>query len=71
MNIQDTNRNGYEQLWLDSNQLCARLHIGKTTLYRWINEGRFPEGKKMGKRAVRWHKEQLETFEQDMRGQYE
>lgn len=53
--IELLNGPGYKQQWFSAMQLCAWLGIGKTTFYRWVSEGRFPEGKRMGKRAIRWH----------------
>jgi len=40
--------------------VCVMLSISKATVYRWVDEGRFPEpvilGQEEGKRsAVRWY----------------
>ena len=51
------------QQWFDASYLCARMKIGKTTFYRWIAEGIFPQGKRIGKRAVRWHECTIKDWE--------
>ena len=66
--IKQLNAGGYEQQWFSAVQLCARLHIGKTTFYRWIAEGNFPDGKRMGKRAVRWHISVIQDWEDNREG---
>ncbi len=53
----------HKQQWFDASSLCVRMQIGKTTFYRWIAEGTFPEGKRMGKRAVRWHESTIIDWE--------
>ena len=35
------------------------LKIGRTTLYRWMREGRFPEPMQIGPGAVRWHESEI------------
>lgn len=42
-------------------EVCEMLTISRATIYRWVDEGKFPEpvvlGKEDGKRsAVRWYK---------------
>jgi prophage regulatory protein len=34
--------------------LEKRYEIGRSTLYRWIKDGRFPAPKKLGPRIARW-----------------
>jgi len=38
---------------LTSNDIMERLRIGRSTLYKMIKEGQFPQGIKMGA-SVRW-----------------
>ena len=34
--------------------VLARIGVGRTTLYRWMDEAGFPKAVKVGPRAVRW-----------------
>ena len=34
--------------------VLARIGVGRTTLYRWMDEAGFPRAVKVGPRAVRW-----------------
>lgn len=48
-----------ESEYLTAREVCAALNIGSTTLYRWIREGRFPEGRRLGAKARRWKRSEL------------
>jgi prophage regulatory protein len=37
-------------------------NIGKTTLHRWINEGRFPRPVSIGPNRVGWVQSELDAF---------
>jgi len=41
--------------YMTSREILARMHISKTTLYRWIDEGRFPRPTvQLGHQQPRW-----------------
>ena len=52
-------------LWMNYRQVCRLYGIGSSTLYRWIAEGRFPAGQKLGPHSTRWHRDTLTTWEQE------
>ncbi|MBO9495094.1 AlpA family phage regulatory protein [Thalassotalea sp. G20_0] len=51
--------------YLSRAQVMSRYAIGNTTLYSWINdeELKFPKGRQLGKRCVRWLESELEQWE--------
>ena len=50
--------------WFSVNDLTERYSIGKTTIYRLIKEGKFPNGKNIpGDRSVRWNIDYLIEWE--------
>jgi prophage regulatory protein len=36
------------------NEVTSLLRIGKTTLWRWVREGRLPKPARLGPRVVAW-----------------
>ena len=40
----------------------SRCGIGRSTIYRWMRLGRFPEPVKVGPRAVRWPESEIEAW---------
>lgn len=36
--------------------------LGKTTLYRWMDEGRFPRSIELGPGCVRWREDEVESW---------
>ncbi len=46
---------------MTAKEACEYLHIGRTTFYRMIEEGRIPPGKKISKRSVRWLRSWIEA----------
>ncbi|MDE0116777.1 MAG: AlpA family phage regulatory protein [bacterium] len=35
--------------------VCERLGVSRPTLWKWVEEGRFPPPRDLGSRAKRWH----------------
>lgn len=60
---------------LRAKEAAAFLGIGKSTFWRWVQEGRIPEGIKLSPRATVWTVETLEHFRslcaEKGRGRYE
>lgn len=52
--------------FLRSKEICERLSIGRTTLWRLIQEGKFPQGFQLGKRIRVWNIKDVEAFEASM-----
>jgi prophage regulatory protein len=47
---------------ISPSQVMARLDLPSTTLYRWINEGRFPRPIKIGKRKTAFRVKEIEEW---------
>ncbi|APX92703.1 hypothetical protein BWR19_07030 [Halomonas sp. 1513] len=43
-------------------QVCERLSISKSSLYRLINDGHLPEGTKIPFAGVRWRESDIQSF---------
>ena len=43
-------------------EVCARLSIGRSTLYAWVKEGTFKKPIKLGARAVGWLESDITEF---------
>jgi prophage regulatory protein len=42
-----------------------RVGLGRSTIYRWMAEGRFPKPVQLGGYAVAWAEEEIETWISD------
>ena len=47
---------------LSMREVLALLRVSRSTLTRWIREGAFPRPVKLGKRAVRWRRSDIEGW---------
>ena len=47
---------------LGMREVLALLSVSRSTLNRWIREGAFPRPVKLGKRAVRWRRSDIEGW---------
>ena len=47
---------------LGMREVLALLSVSRSTLNRWIREGAFPRPVKLGKRAVRWRRADIEHW---------
>ena len=48
--------------FLRMREVLALLRVSRSTLNRWIREGAFPRPVKLGKRAVRWRRSDIEGW---------
>ena len=48
--------------FLRMREVLALLRVSRSTLNRWIREGTFPRPVKLGKRAVRWRRSDIEGW---------
>ena len=39
-----------------------RTGLGRSTIYRWMAQGRFPKSKKLGRHSVAWLQDEIETW---------
>lgn len=44
-------------------EVCEMFKVSKGTIYNWINDGEFPEGKLFSPRCRRWSEEELKAYE--------
>lgn len=54
--------------YLPRTDVQARYSLSRSTLYDWINKGKFPKPVKLGPRIVRWKRSDLENWEQERQG---
>ena len=43
-------------------QVTSLVCVSRSTLYSWIDQGRFPRPKQIGPRAVAWSREAIEAW---------
>lgn len=49
--------------YLSDNEIATRLGVHRTTVRRWVREGRFPKPVKLGPNCTRWKLTDIEEFE--------
>ena len=49
---------------LDRNEVCSKIGLSKSTVYRLINLGEFPAPKKYSKRSARWMESTIDLWMQ-------
>lgn len=49
---------------LRSQEIVERLGIGRSTLFRWVKEGSFPQPIRAGRRFTRWRLSDVERWEE-------
>ncbi|MHA7820037.1 MAG: helix-turn-helix transcriptional regulator [Erythrobacter sp.] len=50
-------------LWL--REVLHRTGLGRSTVYRWMDEGRFPKSVRLGGRSVAWIEHEIDEWLQD------
>lgn len=48
--------------FLGMKELCHKVGMGKSTIYRWIEEGRFPPGIELAPQMVRWRESEIDAW---------
>ena len=43
-------------------EVQQRVGLGRSTIYRWMSEGKFPKPVQLGGYAVAWAEEEIETW---------
>ena len=43
-------------------EVMSRVGLGRSTIYRWMSEGKFPKPVQLGGHAVAWVEEEVETW---------
>ncbi|WP_239806620.1 helix-turn-helix transcriptional regulator [Croceicoccus hydrothermalis] len=39
-----------------------RTGLGRSTIYRWMNQGKFPKSVRLGSFLVAWHEDEIESW---------
>jgi excisionase family DNA binding protein len=50
-------------MYIKVRDVAKRLGVDRSTIWRWLSEGNFPEPYRFGSSTVRWHEEELKQFE--------
>jgi prophage regulatory protein len=50
-------------MYMRVQDVAKRLGVDRSTIWRWVSEGNFPEPYRFGPSTVRWHEEELKQFE--------
>lgn len=43
-------------------EVCELVGVSRTTIYRWVSEGMFPEPVRISRYAVRWNIDEIEKW---------
>ncbi len=62
-NVEKTGAALAATLFLDSRQVRERYGVSRTTVWRWVREGRLPEPVNVGPASIRWRLHDLQEFE--------
>ena len=46
-------------------EVLHRTGLGRSTIYRWMDEGRFPKSVRLGGRSVAWIEHEIDEWLQD------
>lgn len=52
-----------EDEYMTLEEVAKLCKVSKPTIYRWIDDGCFPEGRKWGARSRRWRKSEVERYD--------
>jgi len=47
-------------------EVCRLVGVCRSTIYRWVSEGSFPQPVRIGDRAVRWRIEDIEAWRNEL-----
>ena len=46
-------------------EVMNRVGLGRSTIYRWMDEGKFPRPVRLGPRSVAWYEKDIEGWISD------
>lgn len=55
-----------DEQYLTVKEVCQRLSIGKSTVWAWSTENRFPKPVRLSSRCTRWRLSEIVVWERDM-----
>jgi prophage regulatory protein len=50
-------------MYRNIHEVSKRFDVGPSTIWRWVNDGIFPQPYKFGASVTRWHEEDIKKFE--------
>jgi prophage regulatory protein len=51
--------------YLNINEVSDRTKIGRSTIYKWMSDGKFPQAHRRGEKCTRWLSSDIEAWIQD------
>ena len=51
-----------DQILFTDRQVAASLNVAKSTIWRWVAEGRFPQPVRLAGKCTRWKRADIEQF---------
>jgi excisionase family DNA binding protein len=61
------NMKNMQKMYFSDEEVGNYYSLSRYTIRRWVREGKFPLGKKLGSRTRRWPKSDLQKFDQEVR----
>jgi prophage regulatory protein len=55
-------------MWLSDKEVAARYGVSRVSIWRWARAGKFPQPHKVSEAVTRWHVEDLDAYDQRLRG---
>lgn len=52
--------------WLTDTQVAARYGVSRVTVWRWAQQNRIPQPRKIGPNTTRWHAAELDKADARM-----
>ncbi|WP_228068987.1 helix-turn-helix transcriptional regulator [Marivivens aquimaris] len=49
--------------YMSVQQVAVRFGVSKDSIWRWVRQGAFPQGRKLGGRTRRWSVGEIEAYE--------
>jgi len=54
------------QKWLRAKEISEIYSIGKSTIFKWVTEGKLPKGKKLSPKCTVWNREEIDNVFNEM-----
>lgn len=51
-----------DHILLTDRQVAASLNVSKSTVWRWVSEGRFPQPLRLASKCTRWRAADIDQF---------
>ena len=61
-----TERNFQFGMLIRISEVCLLVGVCRSTVYRWVSEGSFPQPVRIGERAVRWRIDDIKAWRNEL-----